>query len=100
MSEGRPVVRKASLPWRLAGLLLGVVQVVAVAVHRSLGVSTESGVAGATALNNAAPDYVRGQTGRLRRRHENRDDGGRPWAPEPKTLKEKGDRHACAAILR
>jgi len=60
VSEGPRVVQKTPLPWLWAGLFLGLVQVVAVAVHKPLGVSTEFVVAGAAVINQTAPDYVRG----------------------------------------
>ena len=51
-------VRRAPLPWLAAGLLLGAVQVAAVAVHKPLGVSTQFVVAGTQVLEKAAPSYV------------------------------------------
>jgi len=51
-------VRKAVLPWWAAGLLLGLVQVLAVGVKEPLGVSTQFVVADAKVLEKTAPEYV------------------------------------------
>ncbi|MFW6154016.1 MAG: YeeE/YedE thiosulfate transporter family protein [Planctomycetota bacterium] len=50
--------RKPVLPWWAAGLLLGLVMTLAVAVKKPLGVSTQFVVAHGIALKDAAPDYV------------------------------------------
>jgi hypothetical protein len=52
------VVRKAPLPWLAAGVLLGLVQIVAVAAKKPLGVSTQFVVANTQVLNRIAPDYT------------------------------------------
>jgi len=52
-------VRKAVLPWWLAGLLLGLVQVLAVAVHGPLGVSTQFVVVEGTAAEQVMPEYAK-----------------------------------------
>lgn len=51
-------VRKAPLPWWAAGLLLGLVQVLAVGLAKPLGVSTQFVVVDTLALKQVAPDYV------------------------------------------
>lgn len=51
-------VRKAVLPWLAGGILLGLVQVAAVALKSPLGVSTQFVVADTQALEAVAPDYV------------------------------------------
>jgi uncharacterized membrane protein YedE/YeeE len=51
-------VRKEPLPWWAAGLLLGLVQILAIALAKPLGVSTEFVVADATILKQAAPTYT------------------------------------------
>ena len=51
-------VRKAVLPWLAAGLVLGGVQVLAVALAGPLGVSTQFVVADAKLISEAAPDYA------------------------------------------
>jgi hypothetical protein len=51
-------VRKAVLPWFVGGLVLGLVQVVAVAVRKPLGVSTQFVVVEGIALHRAAPDFA------------------------------------------
>jgi hypothetical protein len=56
----RRVVRKALLPWYLAGLLLGLVQLTAVALKKPLGVSTQFVVANTQILERVAPEYTRG----------------------------------------
>ncbi len=53
-----PPVRRAPLHWLAAGLLLGGLQVAAVAIHKPLGVSTQFVVAGTQVLEKAAPSYV------------------------------------------
>ena len=52
-------VRKAPLPWWAAGLLLGFIQIAAVAVSQPLGVSTQFVVADAKVLEKIAPEYVK-----------------------------------------
>ncbi len=49
---------KSVLPWWAAGLLLGLIQVLAVGLKEPLGVSTQFVVANAKVLEKAAPDYV------------------------------------------
>ena len=56
----RSVVAKAPLPWWLAGILLGLVQVLAVAVHKPLGVSTQFVVADANIVSHVVPAYAEG----------------------------------------
>lgn len=51
-------VKKALLPWWIAGLLLGLVQVFAVYMVKPLGVSTQFVVADARILHKAAPEYA------------------------------------------
>jgi len=46
------------LPWWAAGLLLGLVMTLAVAVKKPLGVSTQFVVANGAVLKQVAPDYV------------------------------------------
>ncbi len=53
------VVKKAPMPFWAAGLLLGVVQIIAVAAYKPLGVSTQFVVADARVIQAAAPDYSR-----------------------------------------
>jgi len=50
--------REPILPWWAAGLLLGLVMTLAVALKKPLGVSTQFVVANGAALNEVAPDYV------------------------------------------
>lgn len=50
------VVRKPLLPWLVGGLLLGLVQVLAVAVDGPLGVSTQFVVAEGIVMEKAAPE--------------------------------------------
>lgn len=52
------IVRKAPLPWWAAGILLGLVQVLAVGLSKPLGVSTQFVVADAKIINAIAPDYA------------------------------------------
>ena len=52
------VVRKAPLPWWAAGLLLGLVQVLAVGLHGPLGVSTQFVIADAKVIHALAPEYA------------------------------------------
>jgi len=52
-----PVV-KAPLNWLVGGLLLGLVQILAVAVHKPLGVSTQFAVVDSVAIHKAAPEYA------------------------------------------
>ena len=51
-------VRKAPLPWWLAGIVLGLVQVLAVAMVKPLGVSTQFVVADTRILQHINPYYV------------------------------------------
>ena len=53
-------LRKPILPWWAAGMLLGLVMTLAVAVKKPLGVSTQFVVANGMALKEVAPDYVEG----------------------------------------
>lgn len=53
-----PTVRKAPLPWLVGGLILGIVQVLAVGVKKPLGVSTQFVVADARVVAAAAPGYA------------------------------------------
>lgn len=50
-----PKIPKAPLPWWAAGLLLGLVQVLAVALDGPLGVSTQFVILDSMALNKIAP---------------------------------------------
>ena len=52
--------REPILPWWAAGMLLGLVMTLAVAVKNPLGVSTQFVVANGTLLKQVAPDYVDG----------------------------------------
>jgi uncharacterized membrane protein YedE/YeeE len=54
----RNAVGRAPLGWLAAGLLLGLLQTVAVGVKKPLGVSTQFVVADTQLLEAAAPDYV------------------------------------------
>ncbi len=56
MSSDR--VEKSIWPWWLAGLLLGGVQILAVAIDKPLGVSTQFVVVDTLALKQANPEYV------------------------------------------
>ena len=56
MEQG--LVRKTPLPWWAAGLLLGLVQVLAVGLMKPLGVSTQFVVVDTQVLKAAAPEYV------------------------------------------
>ena len=51
-------VEKAPLSWLLAGLLLGGVQILAVAINKPLGVSTQFVVVDTLALKQTSPEYV------------------------------------------
>ena len=62
MNPDRLIVRSAPLPWWMAGLLLGLVQVVAVGVKEPLGVSTQFVVAEAQVIRRVAPEYVANHT--------------------------------------
>ena len=53
-------VKPAPLPWWAAGLLLGMVQILAIAVAKPLGVSTQFVVVEGVALNKIAPSYSEG----------------------------------------
>jgi hypothetical protein len=52
-------VRKAPLAWWIGGILLGLTQILAVAVKKPLGVSTQFVVVDSVALHRAAPDYAK-----------------------------------------
>lgn len=52
-------VVKAPLVWWAAGLILGLVQVLAIGVKKPLGVSTQFVVADAKIIYKAAPDYAK-----------------------------------------
>ena len=52
------IVKKAPLPWWAAGILLGLVQVLAVGLRAPLGVSTQFVVADAKVINHVAPAYA------------------------------------------
>ena len=52
------MVRKAVLGWVIGGLLLGLTQVLAVGLHKPLGVSTQFVVADSMLLHEAAPEYA------------------------------------------
>jgi len=51
-------VSKAPIPWWLAGMILGLVQVLAVGLAKPLGVSTQFVVADAKVLKHIAPEYT------------------------------------------
>ena len=51
------VVSKSPLPWWAAGLLLGIVQILAIGLKKPLGVSTQFVVVEGIALHKAAPEY-------------------------------------------
>ena len=51
-------VAKPPLPWWAAGLLLGLVQILAMALAEPLGVSTQFVIADAKVMKHLAPDYV------------------------------------------
>ena len=51
------VVKKSPLPWWAAGIMLGLVQVLAVGLVKPLGVSTQFVVADARIINQIAPEY-------------------------------------------
>ena len=50
-------VRQSVLPWFIAGLLLAVIQLVAIGVKKPLGVSTQFVVADTQIINAVNPDY-------------------------------------------
>lgn len=52
------IVEKAPLPWWVAGLLLGLVQILAIGLVKPLGVSTQFVVADAKIINSINPDYA------------------------------------------
>ncbi|MFW5840405.1 MAG: YeeE/YedE thiosulfate transporter family protein [Planctomycetota bacterium] len=56
----RTVVRKAPLAWWVGGLLLGLTQVMAVAIKKPLGVSTQFVVADTLILQEVRPEWVTG----------------------------------------
>jgi hypothetical protein len=56
MSE--PKVAKAIVPWWVAGIILGLVQILAVWVADPLGVSTQFVILDAKAINRFAPEYT------------------------------------------
>ncbi len=51
-------VAKAIVPWWVAGIMLGLVQILAVWVADPLGVSTQFVILDAKALNQVAPEYT------------------------------------------
>ena len=51
------VVKKALLPWWAAGLLLGLIQILAIGLMKPLGVSTQFVVADSKVINKIAPAY-------------------------------------------
>jgi uncharacterized membrane protein YedE/YeeE len=55
-----PVVRKPPLVWWAGGLLLGLTQVLAIAVKKPLGVSTQFVVADTMAIREIDPEYLKG----------------------------------------
>ena len=58
-NAGQEIVKRTPVPWWIAGLLLGGVQILAVAVSKPLGVSTQFVVADAKLLARIAPEYAR-----------------------------------------
>ena len=52
-------VRKEPLPWLAAGILLGLVQLLAIGLVKPLGVSTQFVVADAKIIKQAAPGYTK-----------------------------------------
>jgi hypothetical protein len=52
------MVRKPPLPWWAAGLLLGLVQILAVGLNGPLGVSTQFVILDAKAIHSVAPEYA------------------------------------------
>lgn len=52
------LVRKAALGWMIGGVLLGLIQVLAVGLHKPLGVSTQFVVADSMVLHQVAPNYA------------------------------------------
>ena len=54
------LVKKTPLPWWAAGLLLGLIQIMAVGLNGPLGVSTQFPIVNTLALKQIAPDYVDG----------------------------------------
>lgn len=52
-------VQKAPLPWWIGGLVLGLVQILAVTLTKPLGVSTQFVVLDSMAIHNVAPEYAR-----------------------------------------
>jgi hypothetical protein len=57
-NETETKVRRSPLPWWMAGLLLGLIQVLAVGVKKPLGASTQFVVLDTIAIEQAAPGYV------------------------------------------
>ena len=51
-------VTKEPIPWWAAGLILGLVQILAVSLTKPLGVSTQFVVADAKAIARIAPEYA------------------------------------------
>ena len=51
------MVRKAPLPWWAAGIFLGLIQILAIALVKPLGVSTQFVVADAKMINKIDPEY-------------------------------------------
>ena len=58
----KPIVRKAPLVWWVGGLLLGLTQVLAVAVKKPLGVSTQFVVADSMIIHRVDSDYAQGHS--------------------------------------
>jgi hypothetical protein len=56
--EAGTKVGRSPLPWWAAGLLLGLIQVLAVGVKKPLGASTQFVVLDTIAIEQAAPNYV------------------------------------------
>jgi len=52
------VVKKPPLPWWAAGLMLGLIQILAVGLNGPLGVSTQFVVADARIITQMAPEYA------------------------------------------
>lgn len=51
-------VQKAPLPWWVAGIVLGLVQVLAIAMVKPLGVSTQFAIIDSKVIHAAAPEYA------------------------------------------
>lgn len=52
------LVRKAAVGWVIGGVLLGLTQILAVGLHKPLGVSTQFVVADSMLLHRVAPEYA------------------------------------------